>query len=307
MKYACIAQHQQQPAPGGGAALSVRLLCQLLGVSPSGYYTAQQRQRQPLSARAPRVRANAALTTAIRAIHAASQGRYGAPKVHRELVAHGQRCGRHRVARLMRRAALQGVCRRRFRTTTQSQHAYPPAPDLVQRRFAPSAVRERDRVWVADITYLPTREGWLYLAVVMDLASRRVLGWCADRHLDQSLALRALAQALVLRRPAAGVIHHSDRGVHYAATAYRAQLAAHGLVSSMGRTGDCWDNAVAESFFATLKTELVHHAHWSTRAEAQRAVAGFINIWYNHQRRHASLGYQSPVQYERELARCRTA
>jgi transposase InsO family protein len=175
------------------------------------------------------------------------------------------------------------------------------------RQFAPSTIGERDRVWAADITYLWTAEGWLYLAVVIDVGTRRVVGWCADRTLDQSLAVRALDQALVLRRPAPGLVHHSDRGVQYASGAYQARLAQHGAICSMSRRGDCWDNAVAESFFATLKTEMDDLNQWPTRAAAQRALAEFIDRWYNHQRLHSSLGYRSPVQYERELARLRAA
>jgi transposase InsO family protein len=178
---------------------------------------------------------------------------------------------------------------------------------VLGRAFDPGVIGERDRVWAADITYLWTLEGWLYLAVVIDLGSRRVVGWCADRTLDQSLALRALERALTLRAPAPGLVHHSDRGVQYACAAYQARLAQHGATSSMSRRGDCWDNAVVESFFATLKTELATSNRWPTRAAAQRDLGEFIDRWYNHQRLHASLGYRSPVQYERDLARLRIA
>jgi transposase InsO family protein len=276
-------------------------MCRLLGVSRAGFYAAM---RRPPSARA---QANQRLRLAIRTAYRASHGRYGAPKVHAELRAQGIPCGRHRIARLMRADQLRGRCRRRFRTTTQSRHRHPVAPNVVGRRFRPADWRERDRVWVADLTYLWTGEGWLYLAVVLDLASRRVIGWCADRVLDGSLPLRALTQALVLRRPAPGLVHHSDRGVQYASAAYQALLREHGVTTSMSRPRDCWDNAVAESFFATLKTELVPRARWPTRAAAHRALSNFIDRWYNHQRRHAALGYRSPVQYERELARLRIA
>jgi transposase InsO family protein len=207
----------------------------------------------------------------------------------------------------MRRHQWRGKRRPRFRVTTQSGHHEPVAPNVLARQFAPSTIGERDRVWAADITYLWTAEGWLYLAVVIDVGTRRVVGWCADRTLDQSLAVRALDQALVLRRPAPGLVHHSDRGVQYASGAYQARLAQHGAISSMSRRGDCWDNAVAESFFATLKTEMDDLNQWPTRAAAQRALAEFIDRWYNHQRLHSSLGYRSPVQYERELARLRAA
>lgn len=298
MKYACIARYRSD-AP-------VRLLCRALGVSPSGFYAAEQ-QRQGRRARSARTRANQRLLVAIRGIHRSSHERYGAPMVHAELRAQGQRCGRHRVARLMRRAGLRGITPRRFRITTQSGHREPVAANVLARRFAPTAYTERDRVWVADITYLATGEGWLYLAVVLDLASRRVLGWCADRVLEQSLTLRALDRALVLRQPGPGVIHHSDRGVQYASATYQQRLRDRGMIASMSRVGDCWDNAVVESFFATLKRELVSLTRWTTRAEAQQDLTRFIDRWYNHQRRHSALGYLSPVAYERRLARLRIA
>ena len=298
MKYACIARHQGET--------NVRLMCRVLGVSPAGFYAATQ-ERQGRRAPSPRAQANQRLLVAIRGVHTASQHRYGAPMVHAELHAQGVRCGHNRVARLMRVAGLCGTAPRRFRVTTQSAHRAPVATNVLGRRFAPTAYTERDRAWGADMTYLATREGWLYLAVVLDIASRRVLGWCADRVLDASLPVRALEQALTLRRPRPGLIHHSDRGVQYASAVYQQRLRAHGIVPSMSRAGDCWDNAVVESFFATLKRELVHHAHWTTRAEAHRALATFIDRWYNHQRRHSALGFLSPVDYERQLARLRIA
>jgi putative transposase len=294
VRYACIARYRGE--------FPLRLMCRCLAVSPSGFYATQHR---PPSARA---RANARLRLEIRAVHRASHRRYGAPKVHAELQAQGVRCGRHRVARLMRADGLRATRARRFRVTTQSAHRHPIAANALARRFAVSAYRERDRAWAADITYLATGEGWLYLAVILDLASRRVVGWCVDRRLDQSLSLRALEQALRLRRPAGGVLHHSDQGVQYACDAYQRLLAHHGLQVSMSRVGDCWDNAVVESFFATLKTELKTELGeapwWPTRAAAVEQLRAYIDIWYNHQRRHASLGYRSPVQYERDLARC---
>jgi putative transposase len=293
VRYACIARYR--------GAFPVRLMCRCLVVSPSGFYAAQHR---PPSARAL---ANQRLRLEVRAVHLASHRRYGAPKVHAELRAQGIRCGRHRVARLMRADGLRAKRARRFRVTTESRHRHPVAANALARRFAVSAYRERDRAWAADITYLATGEGWLYLAVILDLASRRVVGWCADRRLDHSLPLRALQQALLLRRPAGAVLHHSDRGVQYACDAYQRLLAQHGLRASMSRAGDCWDNAVVESFFATLKTELVADAWWPTRAAALEQLRAYIDIWYNHQRRHASLGYRSPMQYERDLARCTTS
>ena len=296
MKYACIARHRRE--------FPVRLMCRLLGVAPAGFYAAEQR-RQGRRAPSRRAQANQRLLVAIRGVHAASRERYGAPMVHAELRDHGYRCGHNRVARLMRAAGLRGRTIRRFRTTTQSAHDTPVAGNVLARRFAPQAYPKRDHVWVADITYVGTREGWLYLAVILDLASRRVLAWCADRVLDQSLALRALDRALTLRQPQPGLIHHSDRGVQYASAAYQARLRTHGIVPSMSRVGDCWDNAVAESFFATLKRELVSRTRWQSRREAHRALAAFIDCWYNHQRRHSALGFVSPVAYERRLAQLR--
>ena len=297
MKHACIAAHRD--------SVPVALMCEALGVSASGFYAAEQRRRGPLG---PRARADQRLALEIRAAHLTSQGRYGAPKIYHELRAQGVRCSRHRVARLMRAHGWRGACRRRSRVvTTQSAHREPVAPNVLARRFRPEVIGERDKVWAADITYLRTAEGWLYLAVVLDVGTRRVLGWCADRTLDQSLTLRALRPALALRRPRPGLVHHSDRGVQYAAAAYQALLREYGVTPSMSRVGDCWDNAVVESFFATLKTELAANRRWPTRAAAQRDLATFIDRWYNPQRRHAALGYRSPYQYERDLARLRIA
>ena len=294
MKFACIARLRGE--------FPVRLMCRLLGVSPAGFYAARGR------APSARARADQRLRVAIRAAHAVSQERYGAPMIYHELRAQGTPCGRHRVARLMREDGLRGCRPRRVRvTTTQSAHAEPVAPNVLARRFSPEANRERDRAWVADITYLPTREGWLYLAPVLDLASRRVVGWHVGTTLEAELALVALRRALATRRPAPGLVHHSDRGVQYASGAYQALLHEHGAICSMSRAGNCWDNAVMESFFATLKTELVHGARWATRAAACRDLTEYIDRWYNHQRRHSALGYRSPAAYERALAQLRTA
>lgn len=291
MKYAAIARHRGE--------YPVRLMCRALSVSPAGFYAAARRAPSAHSGSDQRLR------LAIRAAHTASNRRYGAPKIHAELRAQGLRCGRKRVARLMRLDGLRGTTPRRFRRTTESGHAFPIAANRLARQFSVAVHRERDRVWAADITYLRTREGWLFLAVVLDLASRRVIGWCADKGLDESLTLRALQQALALRRPGPGVVHHSDRGVQYASGAYRALLAKYGITSSMSRKGDCWDNAVVESFFAVLKRELPSDGPWATRAAAHAALTRYIDQWYNYQRRHATLGYRSPYEYERELARLR--
>jgi len=294
VRYACIARYRGE--------YPVRLMCRALAVSRAGFYAAQRR------ALSHRARADQRLRLEIRAIHQAAKRRYGAPKIREELRrTRGISCSRKRVARLMRADGLRAKRVRRYRVTTQSGHGLAVAADQLGRRFAPAAYTERDRVWAADITYIPTREGWLYLAVVLDLASRRVVGWAASSQLTDALTLTALRRALALRQPAPGALHHSDRGRQYASHAYQQLLAAHGLACSMSRPGNCWDNAVVESFFATLKTELAAAARWPTRAAAHRDLEAFIDLWYNHQRRHASLGYRSPVEYERALARLRTA
>lgn len=293
MKYACIARQR--------GAYPVRLMCRCLQVSPAGFYAAQRR------APSARARSNAQLRLVLRAAHAASHRRYGRPKLHEEVRAQGWSCGHNRVGRLMRLEGLRSKRARAFRVTTQSGHAEPVAANHLARRFSPRTYTERDHAWAADITYLPTTEGWLYLAVLLDLASRRVIGWHAAPRLDHALPLRALHRAVALRQPPAGTLHHSDRGVQYACTAYQRLLRASGLRCSMSRAGDCWDNAVVESFFATLKAELVNDAHWRTRTEAVRSLTEYIEVWYNHQRRHASLGQLAPVEYERRLAQLRSA
>jgi putative transposase len=293
VKYACIARSRGQ--------FPLRLMCELLEVSPSGFYAAQ---RRPLSRRARR---DQQLTLAIRAVHRAARQRYGAIKIQQELRGQGTTCGHNRVARLMRAEGLRAKRAKAYRVTTQSGHHEPVAANQLARRFAVAEHPVRDRTWAADITYVPTRSGWLYLAVVLDLASRRVVGWCVDGQLDQTLTLRALGAALGRRRPAPGLVHHSDRGMQYACGAYQALLAQYGLRCSMSRAGDCWDNAVVESFFATLKTELVTDARWPTREAAHRDLAEYLDVWYNQQRRHASLGYRTPVEYEREVLTRATA
>lgn len=277
------------------ASHPVAFLCRILGVSRSGYCAWRHR---PPSARA---RADGALTAQIRQIHATSRGTYGSPRVHAELQATGVPCGRKRVARLMTTAGLAG-CQRRPRQprTTRADPAAVPAPDLVQRAFAPAQVRAANRLWVADITYIDTQEGWLYLATTLDVFSRRVVGWAMAPHLRTELALAALAMAVGTRRPgdAGSLVHHSDHGCQYTAFAFGRRLQAAAIVASMGRVGDCYDNAVAESFFATLKVELLHRQSWPTRAAARQAIFEYIEVWYNRQRRHSTLGYLSPAEYE---------
>jgi transposase InsO family protein len=288
VKYACIARHHGEH--------DVRLMCEVLEVSPSGYYAWGKR---PVSERAI---ADERLLLNIRIAHAKSDGSYGAPRVQRELKDDGIAVGTKRVARLMRADGLQGRAPRRRRRpqTTDSTHAHPIAPNLLDRQFDVNGVA-LNRVWVSDITYVPTQEGWLYLAAVLDLASRRCVGWAMRDTLDAELAISALEMAITTRRPAPGLIHHSDRGSQYACADYRAMLAAHGMLASMSRKGNCWDNAVAESFFATLELELILNHRWATRDAARRAIFRFIEGWYNRERRHSTLDYVSPVTYEERL------
>jgi transposase InsO family protein len=205
------------------------------------------------------------------------------------------RVGKKRVERLMRQNGIQARRKRRFRRTTDSNHANPVAPNIVERQFEPEAPNE---IWVSDVTYVWTDEGWLYLAIMLDLFARRVVGWTASATNDTALALETLKHALRLRHPAPGLIHHSDRGSPYASSDYRAALDAHGVVASMSRTGDCWDNAVAESFFATIKAELIELARYATRADAVVSIGEYIDDFYNPQRRHSFLGYVSPIEFE---------
>ena len=271
------------------AAHPVAVLCRVLGVSPSGYYAAS---RRPLSARA---QADLGLTDRIHAIHARSRGTYGVPRVHAELGATGIRVGRKRVARLMRAARLEGVSRRKRIFTTRRDRDARPAPDLVARDFTAGG---RDRLWVADITYIPTWAGFLYLAVVVDAWSRRVVGWAMATHLRTELVLEALNMALTQRRPAA-VIHHSDQGTQYTSIAFGLRCREAGVRPSMGSVGDAYDNALCESFFATLECELLDRRRFPSQAEARMAVFEYLEGWYNPHRRHSALGYQSPVNYER--------
>ena len=272
------------------ASYPVTTMCRTLGVSPSGFWAWATR---PPSAR---TLGDAELTGRIRTIHAASRGTYGVPRVHAELRFAGVRCSRKRVARLMRSAGLEGVHRRPFVRTTLRDRAAAPAPDLVERAFSADAP---DRLWVADITYLPTWQGFLYLAAVVDVFSRAVVGWAMAGHLRTELIEQAIDMAISRRRPAAGLIHHSDRGTQYTSIAFGLRCRAAGIVQSMGSTGDAYDNALAESFFATLEAELIDRSSWRTRADARLAVFDFIEAFYNPQRRHSALAYLSPAEFER--------
>jgi transposase InsO family protein len=276
-------------------AHAVVTMCRVLGVSKAGYYA--WRNRAP-SARAV---SNQRLAVEIRAVHQRSRRTYGSPRVHAELVARGRCVNRKRVERVMRVERIRAKPKRQFRVTTDSRHGEPIAPNRLDRQFAVDEVAGPDRVWASDITYIPTGEGWLYLAVVLDLGSRRVVGWAMRHTLERRLACDALSMALEQRAPEPGVLHHSDRGCQYASADFRALLESEGMTASMSRKGDCWDNAVVESFFATLKSELVEDAEWMTREEARLALFEWIEGWYNGERRHSALGYLSPRQYEQAM------
>lgn len=276
------------------------LMCRVLGVSRAGFYAAQRRGE---SARRARDRW---LKQAIERTHRQSRRTYGSPRVHQALQRQGIRCSCKRVERLMRELRLTGKCGRRHRRLEGSSEPRPPAPNLLERRFGVGAPWGAQRVWVADLTYVPTGEGWLYLAAVVKLSTRAVIGWGMGSSADAGLVLRALSMALAREGDGGGVLHHSDRGTQYAARDYQAALAQAGMTPSMSRRGDCYDNAVAESFFATLEKELIQDSHWRTRREAQAAIFEYIEAWYNRGRLHSSLGYRSPAEYE-EVLRSQTA
>jgi transposase InsO family protein len=273
--------------------LPVRDLCRLLGVSSSGYYAWLER---PASAAARR---REDLAGKIGVVHERNRRVYGSPRVHRALLAQGESVCRNTVARIMRDHGIKAKTHRRFRTpTTDSTHAYPAAPNLLGRRFTAAGL---DEVWLTDITAVPTDEGFVYLAGVMDLCSRRIIGWSMAAHMGVELVRDALNMALAARRPGAGLLHHSDRGVQYACGEYRTLLEARGIAVSMSRVGNCYDNAPKESFWGKLKTEMVHHERFVTREAARLAVFDYIEVFYNRQRLHSSLEYVSPEQFEAAL------
>ena len=285
MRYSFIREHRQQ--------FRVAAICRVLKVSSSGYFAWLCRPESP------RQRANRALVTRIKAAHARSRKTYGRRRIHVQLQREGVSCSPNRVARLMRQQGLCGLRRRKFKATTNSRHSFPVAPNLLARNFTATAP---DQVWVSDITYLACEEGWEYLATVMDLYSRRIVGWAMQSTLDRSLTLNALEMAIAQRRPAPGLIHHSDRGVQYACGDYQTALNERQMIPSMSRKGDCWDNAPKESFFGTLKCELGLHGIRPPREHAHREVFEYIEVFYNRQRLHSSLGYQTPVAFERHSA-----
>ena len=283
MKYIFIRENR--------GSFPVSLLCQTLGVGKSGFYTWLNR---PVS---PRSLENRRLLMEIKVVHKKSRKTYGSPRVHADLNETGHVCSKHRVARLMRENGIVSNHKKMFNVTTNSNHSYPIAENLLQRQFD---VSEPGQCWVSDITYIPTREGWLYLAVTLDLFHRKVIGWAMDRWIGKRLVIDALNMALKNGCLKSGLIHHSDRGVQYASNEFQSLLKANGIQCSMSRKGDCWDNAVAESFFHTLKVELIHGNFYNNRQEAKTAIFDYIEIFYNRQRRHSYLGYLSPVDYEKK-------
>jgi transposase InsO family protein len=271
------------------ALYPIRLLCEVLDVTRSGYYAWLER---PAS---PKTIADAQLLVEIKAALTRGRGAYGSPRIHRELRAHGVRVGKKRIERLMRENGLEARQKRRFIHTTDSRHEHPIAPNVLDRKFD---VKRANQAWVGDVTYVATAEGWLYLAVLLDLFSRRVVGWATSAVNDRDLALSALNQALRARRPRPGLVHHTDRGSPYASDDYRRALAAHAITASMSRAGDCYDNAVAESFFATLKAEHVGHENFATRDIGTASIGDYIECFYNCARRHSHVGYVSPIEFE---------
>jgi len=285
MRYHAIQEHDRR--------YPIRLMCRALAVSAAGYYAWRAR---PESARSVSART---VLSAIRVIHRESNETYGSPSIWDALRKQGHRIGEHRVARLMRQAGLRAKTVKKWRATTQSQHRFPVAANTLDRAFTVAAP---NRVWAGDITYVWTAEGWLYLAVILDLYSRRVIGWAMGQRLIGVLTEDALAMALANRQPRAGLLHHSDRGSQYAASNYQRLLNEYGLIPSMSRKGNCWDNACVESFFGTLKRELVYHRRYATRDAARQEIFEYIEVFYNRRRRHSTLGYDSPAEYEARAA-----
>jgi transposase InsO family protein len=285
VRFAFVREHQGE--------FPAELLCEVLGVSRSGYYAWKGRPPSPAAVR------RAGLVEQVREAHQGSRSTYGSPRVYRELKARGVACCENTVAGLMRAHGIRSKAVRRFvPRTTDSRHDRPVADNVLAREFYPD---RPDTAWAADITYVPTAEGWLYLAAVVDLCSRKVVGWATADHLRAELPAEALRMALAHRRPSGGLLHHSDRGSQYAGDAYQALLAEHAIEPSMSRKGNCWDNAVVESFFSTLKRELVHHEDYVDREAARRSLFEYIEVFYNRKRRHSTLGYRSPAEFEARL------
>jgi putative transposase len=286
MKFCIIEDHRE--------TFPVRVLCDVMGVSAAGYYAWRGRPERP------RKTVNRALLSEIRRLHLAHRGRYGAPRIHAALRGLGHTVSRGRVERLMRREGIRAVTPQRFRAcTTDSRHDWPIAPNRLGQKFA---AERPNQVWLADITYVPTSEGWLYLAVVLDLFTRKIVGWAMRDHMRAELTIAALTMAIQRQKPAPGLIHHSDRGSQYPAADYRKVLDAAGMIPSMSWKGNCWDNAPMESCFGTIKTELVHQACYPTRDAARHDLFAYIEGYYNRQRLHSAIGYVTPEQAERQAA-----
>jgi putative transposase len=282
MKYSFIDNHC--------SVYRVEKMCHVLQISRSGYYAWKKRGNNG------RFEENERLATSIRQIYEKSRRLYGSPRITAELHAWGIRCGKNRVARLMRINGIAAKTKRRFKVTTDSRHRLPVAPNLLDQRFYAAAPNS---VWASDITYIWTQEGWLYLAAVLDIFNRQIVGWAMDRHITRGLVIDAVQMAVRQREPASGLLFHSDRGSQYASYDFARLLEGHGFIQSMSSTGNCYDNAIVETFFHTLKTELVYFEKYRTRAEARRSIFEYIEVFYNRIRRHSALGYQSPVNYEK--------
>lgn len=285
MRYRVIQEHDRR--------YPIRLMCRALAVSAAGYYVWRSRSE---SARTIQTRI---LLSAIRVLHEESRETYGSPRIWRALREQGHQVGEHRVARLMRQANLQAKTVSKWRVTTDSAHRFPVVANHLNRQFTVAAPNQ---VWAGDLTYIWTREGWLYLAILLDLYSRAVVGWAMGARLTEELTQHALQMALHWRQPKPGLLHHSDRGSQYAANAYQQRLRAAGITGSMSRRGNCWDNACVESFFGTLKRELIHHRQYHTREEATQEIFEYLEVFYNRQRRHSTLGYRSPAEFEARAA-----
>jgi putative transposase len=284
MRYRFMKEHEKQ--------FRLWVMCRVLEVSRSGYYSWRNRPESE------RTQENEKLLAKIKASHKKSKKTYGSPRIHERLVKDGVRCSRGRVARLMRANGIRAKQKRKFVVTTDSKHDLPVVENILDRQFD---VDTPNTVWTADITYIPTDEGWLYLSAVMDLCSKGIAGWSMDERMKADLVASALTMAYDRRNPGVGLLHHSDRGSQYASEDYQKLLKEYGMQPSMSRKGDCWDNAPMESFFHTLKTELTHHKRYHTREEARRDIFEYIEVFYNRQRLHSSLGYKSPAEFESEF------
>jgi transposase InsO family protein len=283
MKYWFMDQHS--------STHGVQKMCRVIGASRSGYY------RWKIQPQSKRQQENEKILIEIKESHKNSRRAYGSPRITEDLQAKGMKCGENRVALLMKIHGIVGKAKKKFKATTNSKHALPVAENLLKQNFA---AEKPNTVWVSDITYVWTSEGWLYLAVILDLYSRQVVGWAMSDRLTSGFVVKALYQAIGRRHPSSGCILHSDRGIQYASTDFRDVLSAYGFIQSMSRKGNCYDNAVAESFFHTLKTEHVYDYRYETRAEARQSIFEYIEMFYNRQRRHSALGYRSPVSFELE-------